>query len=115
MVTIARSRTERASRVERTGILLAYQEDSSFFATARALGVYHQTVQRCVKRALAYGPMAALDDRPRLGKEPTPVAKCHGVTLDASQRSIDGFGAKVAGLGEAQASLLGTGHDRRYE
>ena len=37
----------------------------------QALGVHHQTVQRCVERALAYGPIAALDDRQRPGKEPT--------------------------------------------
>ena len=52
-------------------MLLAYREDPSFFAVGQALGMHHQTVQRCVERALAYGPMAALDDRPRLGKEPT--------------------------------------------
>ena len=52
-------------------MLLAYREDPSFFAVGRALRVHHQTVQRCVERALAYGPMAALDDRPRPGKEPT--------------------------------------------
>jgi hypothetical protein len=33
--------------------------------------VHHQTVERCVERALAYGALAALDDRPRPGKEPT--------------------------------------------
>ena len=71
LVSIERSRTEPASRVERARILLAYQEDPSFFAVGRTLGVHHQTVQRCVERALAYGPMAALDDRPRSGKEPT--------------------------------------------
>ena len=32
--------------------------------------MHHQTVQRCVERALAYGPLAALDGRPRSGKEP---------------------------------------------
>jgi transposase len=52
-------------------MLLAYREDPSFFAVGQALGVHHQTVQRCVERALAYGPMAALDDRQRPGKEPT--------------------------------------------
>jgi transposase len=71
LTTIARSRTEAASRVERAQMLLAYQDDPSFFAVGRALGVHHQTVQRCVERAVAYGPMAALDDRPRPGKEPT--------------------------------------------
>src|SRR2546428_13155125 len=68
---IARSRTESASRVERARMLLAYREDPSFFAVGHALGVHHQTVQRCVERALGCGPMAALDDRPRLGKGPT--------------------------------------------
>src|SRR5580704_5312894 len=65
LVTITRSRTEPASRVERARMLLAYREDPSFFAVAHALGVHHQTVQRCVERALSYGPMAALDDRRR--------------------------------------------------
>ena len=37
----------------------------------QALGLHHQTVQRCVERAVAYGPLAALDDRHRPGKEPT--------------------------------------------
>ena len=75
LVSIARSRTEPASRVERARTLLAYREDPSFFAVGRALGVHHQTVQRCVERALAYGPIAALEDRPRPGKEPTITAE----------------------------------------
>jgi transposase len=71
---IARSRTEPASRVERARILLG--ENSSFFAVGQALGLHHQTVQRCVERAVAEGPMAALDDRPRPGREPS-------ITLEA--------------------------------
>jgi transposase len=80
---IARSRTEPASQVERARMLLAYREDPSFFAVGQALRVHHQTVQRCVERAVAYGPMAALDDRPRPGKEPviTPAAKAWLVDL----------------------------------
>src|SRR5262249_23182443 len=83
LMSTARSRTEPASRVERARILLGYREDPSFFAVARALGLHHQTVQRCVERALAYGPMAALDDRPRPGKEPkiTAEAKAWLVSL----------------------------------
>src|SRR5256886_14942387 len=68
LVAISRSRTEAASRVERAQMLLAYRENSSFFAVGQRLGVHHQTVQRCVERAVAYGPLAALDDRPRPGK-----------------------------------------------
>jgi transposase len=83
LASIGRSRTEPASRVERARILLAYREDPSFFAAGRALGVHHQTVRRCVERALAYGPMAALDDRPRPGKEPAiiPEARAWLVSL----------------------------------
>jgi transposase len=75
LTSIARSRTEPASRVERARMLLAYRENPSFFAVGRAFGVHHQTVQRCMERALAYGPMAALDDRPRPGREPTITAE----------------------------------------
>jgi hypothetical protein len=73
------SRTEPASRVERARILLAYREDPPFFAVGRALGLHHQTVQRCIERAV----MAVLDDRPRPGGEPTitPEAKAWLVSL----------------------------------
>jgi hypothetical protein len=37
--SIAQSRTEPASRVERARILLAYREDPAFFAVSRALGL----------------------------------------------------------------------------
>jgi hypothetical protein len=74
-ISRSRSRTERASRVGRAQMLLAYQENPSFFAVAEKLGVHHQTVQRCVERALAYGALAALHDRPRSGKEPTITPK----------------------------------------
>src|ERR1700731_410983 len=73
---MAQSRTEPASRVERARILLGYWKDPSFFAVGQALGLHHQTVQGCVERAVVEGPMAALDDRPRPGREPT-------ITLEA--------------------------------
>src|SRR5712671_4324587 len=83
LMALSRSRTEPASRVERARMLLAYRENPSFFAVGKRLGVHHQTVQRCIERALAYGPLMALDDRPRPGKEPTitPEAKAWLVSL----------------------------------
>ena len=69
--SIARSRAEPAGRVERARMLLAYRDEPSFYAVARATGVHHQTVQRCIERAAAEGVLAALDERPRRGKEPT--------------------------------------------
>jgi hypothetical protein len=55
LTAASRSRTEPASRVSRAAMLLAYRENPSFFAVGRRLGVHHQTVQRCVERAVAYG------------------------------------------------------------
>ena len=67
---IARSRTEWACRVQRARILLAYHANPSTYAVGEAIGVTHQTVQRCLDRAVRFGVMAALDDSPRPGKAP---------------------------------------------
>ena len=74
-------------------MLLGYREKPSFFAVGRSLGVHHQTVQRCVERALAYGALAALDDRPRPGKEPTitPEAKAWLVSLACDKAKEHGY------------------------
>src|SRR5438034_10488153 len=91
--TIARSRSDAARRVQRARMLLAYYENPSFFAVGQAVGVHHQTVERCVERALAYGPLAALDDRPRPGKEPTitPEAKAWLVSLACDKAKDHGY------------------------
>jgi transposase len=73
-------------------MLLAYRDDPSFFAVAHALGVHHQTVQRSVERALAYGPMAALDDRPRSGKEPTITAEAKAWLVSLACRKAKELG-----------------------
>jgi transposase len=93
LVAISRSRTEPARRVERARMLLGYGESLSFFAMGRSLGVHHQTVQRCVERAVAYGPLAALDDRARPGKEPTitPEAKAWLVSLACDKAKDHGY------------------------
>jgi transposase len=88
--SIARSRTEPASRVERARILLHYRDDPSHYAVGRAVGVTHQTVQRCLARATRFGVIAALDDSPRPGKEPeiTVQARAWLVSL-ACQKAKD--------------------------
>src|SRR5437762_5165448 len=93
LTALSRSRTEPASRVSRAAMLLAYREDPSFFAVGRRLGVHHQTVQRCIERAVAYGALAALDDRPRPGKEPviTPEAKAWLVSLACDKAREHGY------------------------
>ena len=92
LTAIAQSRTEPASRVERARILLAYREDPSFFAVGQALGLHHQTVQRCVERAVTAGPMAALDDRPRPGREPTITIEAKAWLVDLACRKAKDFG-----------------------
>ncbi len=59
--SIARSRREPASRVERARILLRYRDDPSSYAVGAAIGVTHQTVQRCLERAAKFGVLAFLD------------------------------------------------------
>ena len=90
--SIAQSRTEPASRVERARILLAYREDPSFFAVSQVLGLHHQTVQRCVERAVAEGALAALDDRPRPGREPTITIEAKAWLVDLACRKAKDFG-----------------------
>jgi transposase len=93
LTALSRSRTEPASRVSRAAMLLAYLDNPSFCAVGRKLGVHHQTVERCVERALAYGPLAALDDRPRPGKEATitPEAKAWLVSLACDKAKDHGY------------------------
>src|SRR5258706_5200229 len=69
LVEVARSRTEPANRVERAGIMLAYLDEPSAYAVARAMGVSQQTVPRCLQRAAELGVLAAVGDRPRPGRE----------------------------------------------
>jgi transposase len=87
---IARSRTEPASRVERARILLAYRLEPSSTAVGARICVTHHTVQRCLRRAVRLGAMAALDDSPRPGKAPqiTEGAKAWLVSL-ACQKAKD--------------------------
>jgi transposase len=89
---IARSRTESASRVGRARMLLAYREDASFFAVGRAVGAHHQTVQRCVERAQACGPLAALEDRPRPGREAMITADAKAWVVDLACRKAKELG-----------------------
>ena len=92
LTALSRSRTER-----RAGIAGAdaagLSRDPSFCAVGQRVGVHHQTVQRCVERALGYGPLAAIEDRPRPGKEPviTPEAKAWLVSLACDKAKEHGY------------------------
>jgi transposase len=92
LARVSRSRTEPASRVERARILLAYRETPSLYATGRAIGVTHQTVERCLRRAEKLGVMAALDDSPRPGRVPTITSEARAFIVDLACRKPKDLG-----------------------
>ena len=92
LMSIARSRTEPASRVERARILLAYRETPSCYAVGRVIGVTHQTVERCLRRALRLGIMGALDDSPRPGREPVITDEARSFIVDLACRKAKELG-----------------------
>src|SRR5271170_1667114 len=89
---VSRSRTEPASRVQRATILLTYRRTPSLYATGRAIGVTHQTVERCLRRAQSLGVKAALKDSPRPGREPTITNEAKMFVLDLACRKAKDLG-----------------------
>ncbi len=83
LIKISKSRTEKASRVERAKMILLYTSGSTISTIARQLATNRPKVERCIDKALHLGAMAALDDLPRSGKPPeiTPEAKAWLVNL----------------------------------
>jgi len=103
--------TNRTGESGRTSADIAgLLEGPSFFAVGQALGLHHQTVQRCVERAVVEGPMAALDDRPRPGREPT-------ITVEAKAWLVSLACRKAKDLGyphELWTTRLLAGHAREH-
>jgi transposase len=89
---VSRSRTEPASRVQRATILLTYRRTPSLYATGRAVGVTHQTVERYLRRAQTLGVKAALKDSPRPGREPTITNEAKMFVLDLACRKAKDLG-----------------------
>jgi len=65
---LSRSRREEKYRVERSKMLLAYAAGDSVSAIARQIGTNRPKVERCINKALQFGPVASLRDLPRTGK-----------------------------------------------
>src|SRR5450432_3485863 len=89
---VSRSRTEPASHVQRACILLTYRRTPSLYATGREVGVTHQTVERCLRRARNFGVKASLKDRPRRGREPTITNEAKMFVLDLACRKARDLG-----------------------
>jgi transposase len=75
LIKISKSRSERASRVERATINLLYAEGATISAIARELSTNRPKIERCVDKALQLGALASLDDLPRSGKPPDITAE----------------------------------------
>jgi transposase len=89
---VSRSRTEPASHVQRARILLTYRRTPSLHATGREVGVTHQTVERCLRRAQNFGVEASLKDSPRPGREPTITNEAKMFVLDLACRKAKDLG-----------------------
>ena len=74
---ISKSRSESAGRVERAKMILAYSRGDSISGIARRHSTGRAKIQRCIKKALQFGALTALDDLPRSGRPPkiTPEAR----------------------------------------
>ena len=71
MMSLSKSRTEQAARVERAKILLSYYDGDSISSIARSLKTNRPKVERCIDKALQFGVKAALNDLPRTGTPPS--------------------------------------------
>jgi len=91
------SRTEEVRRAERVRVLLALDKGMTAEQTAKAVGVSLPTVYRCIKKALAFGPLAALDDLQRSGRptQITPEARAWIVALACCKPTELGYSYEV--------------------
>ena len=93
LVDISRSRSEATGRVERARMIIAYLDTPSAYVVARQIGVSQQTVTRCLERAVELGVLAALDDRPRAGRDAviTREARAWLVSLACAKPIASGY------------------------
>jgi transposase len=94
---ISRSRTESASRVQRATILLMYARGTSITAITKELNTTRPLVYRTIDKALAFGPLASLDDIQRSGRNRAiDDAAKHWVIALACQRPTElGYAAET--------------------
>lgn len=72
LTRISQSRTEAMARVQRSKILLLYSEGKRITDITREIGTSRPLIERCIDKALAFGPIQALKDLSRPG-HPTMI------------------------------------------
>lgn len=94
---ISHARTEEYRRVERARMLLHYADGLSVPKIAEALGTTVPKVNRCVDKALALGPEAALGEEQRSGRPAvvTPEAKAWVISLACQKPKELGYSYEV--------------------
>jgi hypothetical protein len=91
-VEIDRAIANRTVKPGRAGADIAGLSGRPIVFCGRALGLHHQTVQRCVERAVVEGPLAALGDRPRPGRAPTITLEAKAWLVSLACRNAKEFG-----------------------
>ena len=94
---ISRSRTESTSRVQRATILLMYASGISITAITKQLGTTRPLIYRAIDKALAFGPLASLDDIQRSGRSRTidDAAKNWVISLACQRPTELGYAAET--------------------
>jgi len=67
LLRVSNSRTASASSVQRAKILLFYGNGKRISDIVREMGVTRPLAERCIDKALTFGPLQALRDLPRTG------------------------------------------------
>lgn len=70
LISISKSQTAPHREVQRAKILLGYIDNQTISGIARDLGTNRPLVERCINKAIAYGPITALKDLPGRGVKP---------------------------------------------
>jgi transposase len=97
LTRMSRSRTEPASRVQRASILLMYAGGTNVTAITRQFHTTRPLVYRVIDKALAFGPLAALDDIKRSGRSRTidDAAKSWIISLACQRPTELGYAAET--------------------
>lgn len=94
---ISQARSEEYRRVERARMVLQFADGMSVPKIAKALGTTVTKVNRCVDKALEFGPLAALEEEQRPGRPAvfTPEAKSWVISLACQKPKELGYSYEV--------------------
>ena len=97
LTAIAQSRTEGFDRVRRARSLLAYSGGETLAAIQRTVGISYGALIKCIKKALAGGIAAALQDKRRSGRPRTidETARAWVVSLACTKPKELGYAAEL--------------------